>query len=455
MSETIEEYHDKLVTGDDKKLRFDPSGVFYDSVKSQYLVDVGTHYRSYTRKAPVLAGVTRHFVTRGHDEKESKEEAKNRIADAEIDNAVDWSGSIAGHKRGIVRKNGLSLLVTSEPTLPEPAPGAFPTISGIIRDAFPENEARIIFSGWLAGAIRAVRYGIHQAAPLLVMAGTVNTGKSLLAWITAQLLGGRVGHPFTAWSGTLPWNDDLVGAELLLIDDSVGTTDIRKRKEFGARFKEAIYGGEVQVNRRNVSAISLRPVWRVMVCCNDTPESLAIIPPIDDDLDDKVILLRVNKITVPPGTSTPEGKLSFQKEIRAELPAFTAWLEGMTIPDALADSRAGVRAWRDAELEEALGNIAEESRLEDLLRIALDRGAFNLSPGESREVPACDIEATLCDADSPVRSQANSLLSKHYSISGKLLGKLARQGSEIIQKSKAKTAIQRWIVSRPLREPVD
>lgn len=433
---------------------FDPEGVFYAASVGGFLVDVGSHYRSYSRKAPVAEGIARwlqwrHNAPRG----EALPTAKAELSNIEVTRAVDWCGCIAGHKRGLLSRAGRHLLITDGPELYPPAPGPSPVVLDIIRQAFPGDDERAVFLGWLAGGLAAVVAGVHSPAPMMVLAGPPNTGKSLLAWIATKLLGGRVGHPFTAWTGRLPWNDDLIGAELLLIDDSVATINIHSRREFAARFKEAIFGAEVQMLKRHASAISVRPVWRVMVCCNDNPESLAIIPPIDDDLADKVSILRVARVTPPVDTSTPEGKRQLQEMVVAELPRFARLLSQFTIPEHLTDPRTGVRAWRDAELSATLDAITPERRLEQMLALAVERGEFNLAPGEAVELPAADIEARLCAGDSPVRDGARSLLAKYDGACGRYLGKLAPADrparSEYVARGAVVRGVQRWKIQRP------
>jgi hypothetical protein len=429
-------------------MSFDPAGIYYDATTGRYLVDIGSHYRAYSRKSPVAEGVRRFHAAAGLAQDDAKQEAAASLHAVEIDNAVDWSGCIAGFKRGVHRKDGLSLLVTSEAELADPVPGPCPIINRLIREAFPEHTERIVFIGWLSGAVKAVRSGMHAPAPMLVLAGAVNTGKSLLSWMVAQILGGRVGHPFIAWSGTLPWNDNIVGSELLLIDDSVSSTDIRTRREFGARFKEAIYGDSVELRKRNVSAISLRPVWRVLVCCNDTPEALAIIPPLDDDLDDKISMLRVHPIKPPVDTSDADGKREFQRMIRAELPAFMSQLMSFEIPADMKDSRSGMKAWRDPDLVEAIDGLTPERRLEGLIRVAMDQSWIGIIPGNTRRMTASEIEGLLCDSGSPVRDQARTLLSKFDAACGRYLGKLSKR-SEIVAKGTVIDGIQRWDITRP------
>jgi len=138
------------------------------------------------------------------------------------------------------------------------------------------------------------------------LAGPAGAGKSLIAHITRQALGGRSANPMTAWTGRLPWNDNLIAAELLLIDDSVASTDPRARKAFGAYFKEAIHAGNVTINTRRKTSFDLRPVWHVMVCCNETPENLSVIPPLEDGIEDKIILLKVAPIKTPMPACTVE-----------------------------------------------------------------------------------------------------------------------------------------------------
>jgi hypothetical protein len=302
-------------------------------------------------------------------------------------------------------------------------------ICGIIGNAFADPTATLVFISWLAGRYKAVRSHCHIPSPMMVLAGEINSGKSLLAWIVAEALGGRTANPYASWSGGMLWNDDLVGSELLLVDDCVGSTDIRSRRNFGASFKEAIYPHVIQLRKRNSSSIAVRPVWAVIVCCNDTPESLQIIPPLDNDLADKVALLHVIGVALPVDTSTPEGKLELQALIRSELPAFAQQLMDWKTPEELHDSRSGIKAWRDPALTDAVDAHSPARRLEDLLDTALTHmGLWGDLP---RELTSADIQGRLEDSQSPVRDQARQLCTWHGAM-GSALAKLARSGSEFV-----------------------
>ena len=218
-------------------MAFDPERIFYSSDKASFFVDAGTFYRIYSRKDPVMKGIRRYLELMDQDPKEIRKAIPMHIEAIELDRAIDWDGKLAGYERGIAMIDGRRFLITDGYNIPDARRGQCPLHQSIIEQAFPDQEARIVYLAWLQGAVRAIRAGIHQPAPMLVMAGEKGAGKTLLSYIAEQAMGGRSANPMTAWTGILPWNDNLLGAELLLIDDSVASTDIRARKAVGARFK--------------------------------------------------------------------------------------------------------------------------------------------------------------------------------------------------------------------------
>ena len=410
---------------------FDPEDIFYDGPSSKYLVRVGDSFMTYSKLSPVITGVSRHMAPEFDDPKDLMQAVRAAVKNRELDGGVQWHGAIAGHKQGLsYDSNKLPILITSQAKIPQPAAGDAPIIGEIIANAFADPTATVVLMSWLAGRYKAVRSHIHIPSPMLVLAGEINSGKSLIAWIIAETLGGRTANPYASWSGGMLWNDDLVGAETMLVDDCIGSTDIRSRRNFGAAFKEAIYPHVIQLRKRNSSSIAVRPVWAVVVCCNDTPESLQIIPPLDNDLADKVALLHVIGVKLPVDTSTPDGRAELQAMIRAELPAFAQQLIDWQTPQELHDSRSGIKAWRDPILTDAVDAHSPARRLEDLLEAALTHmGLWGDLP---RDMTAADIQGRLEDSQSPVRDQARQLCTWHGAM-GSALSKLARSGSEFVE----------------------
>ena len=415
-------------------LNFDPSGIYYDGPTGKYLVDAGQYFRTYSRKSPVVTGVARFFQSQGEGRDESKALASGAVADAEIDQHVEWSGNIAGYQKGLIHSSdGKPMLVLTSPSLFTAASGPAPIISDIFKQALPDQLQRDIFTGWLAGFYRSVLAGIPHPAPMLCLAGEVNAGKSLLAYIVKLVGGGRSANPHTAWTGSLPWNDNLCAAELLLLDDCTGSTDIRSRMKFASNFKEAIYAGEVDMRKRHYSSMSVRPIWRVMVCCNNTAESLLILPPIGNDMTDKVILLKVEPITVPIDTSHVEGKQSFQRMSMNEMPMLADYLMKFELPDNLRDSRSGVLAWRHPDLSQAIESHKPETKFEELILTAITDSHCGLWHDLPRMLSASAIEGRLIHRDSPVRDQVKAVLGTWTAACGTYLSKLASGDSTTIQ----------------------
>lgn len=135
-----------------------------------------------------------------------------------------------------------------------------------------------------------------------------------------------------------------------------------------------IYGGSVQMHKRHCSSMTVRPVWNVMVCCNNTPENLLVIPPINADMTDKVAILSVQPVALPADAHGEEGRVLLQQRIRAELPALAHHLEQREIPEEFRDPRGrGILVWRDPELMAAFDNTKPERQLAEILEISIQR----------------------------------------------------------------------------------
>jgi len=170
---------------------FNPEDIFYDGPANKYLVRVGSAYMTYSKLSPIITGVTRHLANDYEEPKELARAVREACKSRELDGGVQWHGSIAGHAQGLaVDTNDLPILITSEAKTPRPAPGDAPIIGEIVGGAFADPIAIMVFMSWLAGRYKAVRSHVHIPSPMMVLAGEINSGKSLIAWIVAQALGG-------------------------------------------------------------------------------------------------------------------------------------------------------------------------------------------------------------------------------------------------------------------------
>jgi hypothetical protein len=234
------------------------------------------------------------------------------------------------------------------------------------------------------------------------------------------MLGGRSAKPYRYMSGATEFNGDLFAAEHLMIEDEVAFTDIRARRHFGARIKDFTVNAVQSCHAKNRPALSLKPFWRNTITLNDEPENLLILPPIDDSIEDKIILLRAKKARLPADIGTAQGRRNFWAKLMSELPAFMDLLVNYKIPTALHSGRFGVKHFHHPALMAALSELSPEERLLALIDTALEEtdhvGQWSGT--------ATDLERML--AETKVAFEARRLLDWNNA-TGTYLGRLAKK----------------------------
>jgi hypothetical protein len=294
---------------------------------------------------------------------------------SEIDSALLWvtqaqslayAGPLAGRKAGPFRHQGNLILATSSPTLIEPAGGDFPVISELLQRLLRGQID--YFCGWLKIAVESLRIGHIRQGQALVFAGPRNCGKSLVQnHIITPLLGGRSAKPYQFMSAQTQFNSDLFGAEHQMIEDEIPSADMRTRRNFGTMIKQFTATEEIRCHGKYKPGLTLSPFWRLTISCNDEPEDLAILPPLDESLSDKLILLKAYPGPMPMQTTSDDDRVSFRNKIASELPAFVDFLLTQEIPDRIRSPRYGVREYHNPEIVEAIEELSPEERLKELI----------------------------------------------------------------------------------------
>lgn len=321
------------------------------------------------------------------------DEALNHL---QLDCGVHYAGTLAGCSKGIHESCGNRILVTSSPKLIEPKPGSFPILDKLLENLFADEitDQRPYVLAWLKIAIEALRAGVIRPGQVLVMAGPANCGKSLLQNIITLLLGGRSAKPWRYMAGQTPFNSELFGSEHLMIEDESASTDIRVRRELGAKIKDFTVNEVQSCHAKGRPALSLRPFWRVSVSLNDEPENMMILPPLDESIEDKMHLLKVHKREMPMRTQDQAGRAAFWTAINNELPAFVHHLLEWEIPESIRCDRFGVKAFHHPALLASLDDLAPESRLLSLIDAVLFPGVVN----DDVEITADELQSRLVNS---------------------------------------------------------
>jgi hypothetical protein len=204
-----------------------------------------------------------------------------------------------------------------------------------------DAEQLPFFLGWIKVAIESLYNSKSRVGQALVLAGPPDSGKSITQGLITLLLGGRAAKPHRYMSGLTPFNSELIGCEHLMIEDEEASTDIRARRNFGSKIKEICANTNQSCHAKFRSAITLTPFWRLSISVNSETENLMILPPIDEHLQDKFIILEAEKHKMPMPTVTNDQREAFINALRAELPHFLAFLFAWKIPENLNQADTG------------------------------------------------------------------------------------------------------------------
>jgi hypothetical protein len=340
-----------------------------------------TAYYDHPRKEYVLAVTPRHYHSR--TEAQFKRELRFRKLSAQylpgrnwsqIDIAlryfqeqrfVDYSGGLAGRNCGFYDENGIKILVTKEPRIIAPQPGKWTILNAFLVNLLaapdePYGEEQFnVFFGWIRTAYQALSEHRFQPGQALAIAGPVDSGKSLLQSLITEILGGRSAKAMLYLQGRTDFNGELFEAEHLILEDEAASTSHRDRMTLGASLKNLIANRIHPCHAKHRQIVNLAPWWRVSLSLNDRPERLLVLPPLSEDIADKIILLRASKFPMPMNAVTAEQKEIFWKTISGELPAFLFWLlHEFDLPGDWTDARFGVHTFHHPELARELEELS-------------------------------------------------------------------------------------------------
>ena len=320
----------------------------------------------------------------------SSEEIDEETVRIQMENDVARYGALCGQDSGFYNKDGARILVTEDMDLIEQIEGLFPTIASIIKGLLVASEEPHIaeaqthtFFGWMKSSVEALRAGRHQQQQALAICGIADCGKSLIQHqLITPCLAGRSADAMRYFLRDNDFNANLFAAEHLFLDDCRTQSKISTRLAFGEKIKTHTVGATIKsLHSKGKDEISVKPWWRITITLNDDPESLMVLPPLNENFDDKLIILRASRFDFPMPVTSTEEKEKFAQKIKSEIPAFLYWLiNKYQIPEQYADPRRyNVVTFHHPYLKRSLESLAPEYDLLDLIDVTLEQ---DLSHGQ-------------------------------------------------------------------------
>jgi hypothetical protein len=362
---------------------------------------------------------------------------------------VEYASRLAGYEAGCHLINERKVLVTESSKLVLPQAGEWPLLGQVLEGMLNVDpvDQRPYFFGWMRRSLESFHSREWTQAQVLAFAGPRNSGKSLIQSIITEVFGGRSSKPFLYMTGKTTFNSDTFQNEHLVVEDDCESIDIRARRHFGGHIKQVAVNQKHTCHGKNKEALTLTPLWRMSISLNDDPERLLVLPPMTDDIEDKIMLFKIGSRPMPMPTTTAKEKTIFWEALRAELPAFVDAMLKYEIPPELVCPRFGVKHYHHPEILQGLNETSPENRLLTLI----DKEMFETGVlRKAVDMTAIEIEQCLTKESSSVSREAR-LLTTYSSAIGAYLARLAKSHPDRFTK-RVVTGQSRWTIQPPHTE---
>jgi hypothetical protein len=405
---------------------------FYYCGRGGYLIENDGEFTLLTNEGQVRQHLLCYGVT--------GEEATRRLCEIRLNNNVAYAGPVAGYRVGVYTAEDSAdrFLVTRSPKIIQASQGSWNFIDDYLTELLGEGQQKEAFLAWLRQARANLLAGERRPLAAAVLIGPRNCGKTLLIDVTRKCLGGRAASGFAYLSGKTNFNGDILGAELLTVDDEVASYDYRTRTAFSQCIKKHLFASSVSIEAKYKDAITMRPVQAVMIAVNDEPEHLQVLPIFDDSTADKLSFFKCSRATL----GGLDDRNQIAEKIAQELPAFLHYLETTEHPQHLKEPRQGVLPWHHPDALELLGAISPEERLRELIKECLAIQSEIVKNGFWRGT-ATELERLLLD--DAVTCHAARVLLSWSSACGVYLQRLVGSKKICVTQTKSK-GLTRWTI---------
>lgn len=321
----------------------------------------------------------------------------NFLNQVRINNAVEEALPFVFHPQGRMFYNGSWVLNTSRVRVLAPAP----PLTGINEDFHEAGERRFPWLyKFLTGFFCPVRHRpkwVPEEIPLeevqlwhflawvyrfyvpalaqkplpgqaVVVGGIPGRGKGLLSnGILGRLMGG---HSESArfFVNDEQWTSEILKCPIMTIDDDTTADDVKSHRVYTTKLKRMVANAQATYNKKYGSAGRVQWLGRVIITCNLDPDSLRILPDMNQGNADKIMLFQA-------GEGKPLEDMNQINEILdRELPHFARWLCEWRVPSWLlaGDERFWVRPYHHVSLLEAATEQGSAINMLEMLREVYD-----------------------------------------------------------------------------------
>lgn len=356
-SEFVSKYERERIGGAIDDLRYDGRAYWYRNHEGHW-VDYNTD---------ICRLILRDHGLRSEGRRGEMSEVDRAIKQIAIDRRVDGAFPFLYRDDALVSVNGRQYLNISRVRPVLPADGArewgegFPWLKSYLEQIFDEYQLHVFLS-WLAHYYKGALASRVRKGHGLFIAGPAGVGKTFLS---QRVIGGLMGGAEEATQfllGQTQFNSNLFEAPLWTIDDAVANTEGKAHEVYSQVVKKVVANFSLTYRRMFSNPVTLPWEGRIVVTLNDDPDSIAMLPNVEQSMLEKVMFLLAQQT-----------KVNFdgaEAAVRSELPAFGAFLrDWQTPPEMVGDYRYGIKAYHHPTLLESAKLSSLTSSFLELLTI--------------------------------------------------------------------------------------
>jgi hypothetical protein len=372
----------------DNKLGQVAKHFYYLPQNSRYYARLRDHWEPQT-----LTDVQRRLVNDwslsrkvpGHTSCSEVEQAIQHIQDTrKIDGLLPFIFS----KRETVVLNKKIFLNVSRVTVLEPAPeeprtkklllkrnnpyrwgDGFPWIADWLGSWFDDPKRQLVYLlCWIKQAHESAREGDPQKGQALFLVGGVARGKSLFNGpdFMGSILGSSVDAADYLVGGDA-FNKELLEAGYWRVDDAQAAVNRESHQKFTERVKGFVANSTLAYHPKYVDKQTVPYAGRLCITLNEDDESLRMIPDLDRNIADKLLILRLSDKTSFAFPNRGE----ITKMLKNQIPYFLRWLSHWTPPAKLTKgaTRFGMRSYIHAKVRSSSLSSGLDSDILDILEV--------------------------------------------------------------------------------------
>lgn len=307
-------------------------------------------------------------------------------------------------------------------------PANFPWLWEWVNKAWDSAEQngipqRDYFLAWLKRFWESARECKLLQGQMLIVAGGAGQGKTFMS---RHIVGGALGGSVDAAAflqGRTAFNKQAAETPVWRIDDAISNATRADANRFNETLKAHIANPIASYHPKFRDSVELPWKGRIVLTCNTDPDSLSIIPSLDNTVADKIMLMKFS-------SWIPSFKASHEQEamVQAELPYFLAWLKAWNPPAKVIDRgnpRYGVVSFHHPEL---LETSQEASSTQSFLEVLeMWRGAYlKARVGMEKEMPL-ELHLTAAELLNELRKERDTLANLTRDWSPRWLGQNLRK----------------------------